>query len=182
MSYRTMRRQRIVGVINRTDHPLEAVDDGIVIVIKPGYRKLPNGNIVGAGPHGEPAVEHLPQATANRAMDQNKLRGSVNPDDQLDCVFLIGRLNTNDDLTYVEDNQDPDAELFDRSLLPEARRAEKISTGVGRRNSRRDKHSGVIATRSGLVDVGVADGSGGLSGRTIADMPTTNRPFEAPDL
>jgi hypothetical protein len=162
--YRTMRRQDYVAVVNRTTRVLEATDDGIVQVIKPGYRRLPDGRVVGAGPNGQPDFTWMPLATANRAMNQNKARGTVNPDDVLDCTFLIGKADV-DDTSFVDDNADPNAELMDRSLLPEAQRAEILTTAVGRR-SRRDRHmaAGVggqtLALENGVVRTGV----GGLVG------------------
>lgn len=153
---RTMRRQEIVPLVNRTCRPIEALDDGIVLTVKPGYRKTPDGRIVGAGAHGEPEPEYVPIATANRAMDQNKARGTVNPDDVLDCVFLLG-VKGRDDISYVEDNADPDAELFDRTMLPEAAAAQRISTGVGRRRARTPEY-GIDSRRGAPVgdfDTGV---------------------------
>ncbi len=176
--YRMMRRQKIVAVVNRTNHPLEVTDDGIPVVIRPGYRKLPDGRVVGADPHGEPMAEYLPLATAQRAMDQNKLKGSVNPDDFLDATFLIGRVGV-DDITYIEDNPDPDAELIDRTMLPEAQRAERVTTGVGRRRSRRDRESGVLNSRSGIADVAIHANE---IGRALPPDTGGQRPFDAPDL
>lgn len=157
---RMMRRQEIVAVVNRTTRPLEVVDDGIAIVIKPGFRRLPDGRVVGAGPNGQPEVVYMAQATANRAMDQNKARGSVNPDDTLDCTFLIGKVGTRDDISFVDDNADPNAELFDRNMLPEARKAQTITLGGGRR-TRRDRNMGsglgqhLLATENGQIRTGI---------------------------
>lgn len=175
--YRMMRRQKIIAVVNRTNHEIEATDDGIPVVLPPGYRKLPDGNIVGAGPHGQPVAVYLPLATAQRAMDQNKLRGSVNPDDFLDCVFLLGRVGI-DDISYVEDNTNPDEELIDRQGLPNAKLMD--SRPPGRRRSRRDKNSGVLMSRSGLSDVAVHINEIGRS--LPPETASANRPFEAPDL
>lgn len=176
--YRTMRRQRNLTIVNRTCRPLQALDDGIPITIAPGYRRLPDGQIVGGGMHGEPRVDQLPEATARRAMNQNKARGTVNPDDLLDCVFLLGIVEEQHKYpcTYVDDVDDPDAELFDRNLLPEVKGAVKLHTGVGRRRSRSNKDGGVIyGTRSGSPDVGPLG-----AGRSVPE-PTANRAFEAPD-
>jgi hypothetical protein len=151
-----MRRQRNLTIVNRTCRPLQALDDGIPIVIPPGYRKLPNGEVVGGGMHGEPRTEQLPEATARRAMNQNKARGTVNPDDILDAVFLLGVVEEQHKYpcTYVDDVDDPDAELFDRNLLPEVKGAVKLHTGVGRRRSRSTRDGGVIhGTSSGSPDV-----------------------------
>lgn len=163
--YRTMRRQDYVQVINRTTRVLEATDDGIVQVIKPGYRRLADGRVVGAGPHGEAEITWMPLATANRAMNQNKARGTVNPDDVLDCTFLLGKVGV-DDTGFVEDNADPNAELLDRDMLPEAQRAQTITTAVGRR-SRRDRNMGAgvgaqtLALDNGIIRAGVDGAVGG---------------------
>lgn len=166
---RTMRRQDIVPVVNRTLRPLEVTDDGISIVLKPGYRRLEDGRVVGAGRHGEPEMVYLPEATAFRAKNQNKQRGTVNPDDPLDCEFLIG-LADRDDVGFLDDQSSPDDELIDRSMLPEAQRAQRINTGVGRRRSRRDRHigtgvtptpAGVMALENGNVRTGVEGLVGG---------------------
>jgi hypothetical protein len=157
---RMMRRQEIIAVVNRTTRPLEVMDDGIAVVIKPGYRRLEDGRVVGAGPNGQPEVVYMVLATANRAMDQNKARGSVNPDDSLDCVFLIGRVGTKDDITFVDDDPDPNRELMDRSLLPEAQRAQKLTIAGGRR-TRRDRNMGsglgqhLLALENGQVRTGI---------------------------
>lgn len=162
---RTMRRQEIVFLVNRTLRPLEVMDDGVPITLKPGYRKLDDGRVIGAGAHGQPIGEPVALATANRAMDQNKKRGTVNPDDTLDCVFLCG-VNGRDDISYVEDNTSDDDELIDRSMLPEAARAVKMQTGLSRRRTRRDRESGagVTPTPAGVMaleDGGIRSGVGG---------------------
>jgi hypothetical protein len=163
--YRTMRRQDYVAVVNRTTRVLEATDDGITQVIKPGYRRLDDGRVIGAGPLGQPDFTWMPLATANRAMNQNKARGTVNPDDVLDCTFLLGKVDV-DDCSFVDDNADPNAELLDRSMLPEAQRAQTITTAVGRR-SRRDRNLGAgvgsqtLSLENGIIRTGVDGVTGG---------------------
>ena len=116
----------------------------------------------------------MPLATANRAMQQNKARGTVNPDDPLDCTFLLG-VHGRDETSFVQDNADPEAELFDRSFLPEAQRAERISTGIGKRRTRRDRSNGagtggvVLATEAGAIRY------------TGGDHAPGNEPYVAPD-
>jgi hypothetical protein len=139
---------------------------------------LPNGEVVGAGNHGEPRTEQLPEATARRAMNQNKARGTVNPDDILDAVFLLGVAEEQGryPCTYVDDVDDPDAELFDRNLLPETKGAVKLHTGVGRRRSRASREGGVIhGTRSGSADVAP------LIGRHDIPEPNPSGIHQAPD-
>lgn len=168
---RTMRRQRIIAIVNRTCRPLEVMDDGIPVTLKPGYRRLGDGRVVGADPNGnQPAMEHVPIATANRAMDQNKARGTVNPDDRLDCVFLIGRVGA-DDISFVEDDPDPEREMIDRDMLPESQRAERMNTRVSRRRTRADRTLGagmgtqVLATSDGRIRSNAGGFDGGSSPR-----------------
>lgn len=171
---RMMRRQEIVPLVNRTCKPLQVMDDGIPTTLKPGYRKDKDGKLIGAGPRGEVACTYLPKATAARAMDQNKQRGSVNPDDALDCIFLLGVYGMHD-TSPVDVVDDEDAELFDRNQLPNAAQAVRVRLPGGRK-SRRDRNIGitgassVLATDDGTIRAG-AEGyvGGGLKPYAAAD-------------
>lgn len=170
---RMMRRQEIVPLVNRTCHPLQVMDDGIPTTLKPGYRKGKEG-LVGAGPRGEVACTYLAKATAARAMDQNKQRGTVNPDDTLDCVFLLGVYGLHD-TSPIDVVVDGDEEMFDRSQLPNAKDAVRVRLPGGRK-SRRDRNIGiagasqVLSTDDGVIRAG-SEGyvGGGLKPYAAAD-------------
>lgn len=169
---RMMRRQKIVPLVNRTIHPLEGVDDGIAVVVKPGYRNIgtkDDPHFVGAGVNGQPEKEYVPEATANRIINQNKKRGSVNPEDPLDAVFLLG-VEGRDDISPVDYVPNPDAELIDRSMLAgEAARAVKV-LGQPTRRSRRDRQfaAGISQDPAGLIP---------SLNRPIGSAPAGDRPF-----
>jgi hypothetical protein len=172
-----MRRQEIVPLVNRTCVPLQVMDDGIPTTLKPGYRKVGEGKdakLIGAGPRGEVACTYVAKATAARAMDQNKQRGSVNPDDPLDAIYLLG-VHGMHDTSPIEVVGDEETEMFDRSTLPNAKDTVKVRLPGGRR-SRRDRNIGitgassVLATDDGAIRAG-AEGyvGGGLKPYAAAD-------------
>lgn len=111
---------RIVNVINRTLEPLDVTWDGVPKVIPPGYRKdAETGEIVGAGPGGQPHAEPCEYYMAEAAKRQHPVKGTLDPEHHLTYETYIGVREWGDDCSYREPSTA--IELLDRSLLPPER-------------------------------------------------------------
>lgn len=110
---------QIVHVVNRTTVPLDVMDDGVPFVIRPGYKRLASGEIVGAAPDGSVLLEPLPYFAAERAKRQNPIMGTGDPYDGRSFLSLVAVPAWGDEFGHVE--QSGAIELLDRSKLPEDR-------------------------------------------------------------
>lgn len=123
---------KMVSVVNRTLKPLDAMFDGQPLVLLPGYKRNDEGAIVGAGPGDAVLVNQLPYFAAELAKRQLPNMGTEDPENPREFESLIGVIEWNDDIDYLEPS-DAD-ERIDRDLLDdEAQTAKKIRTSAGRK-------------------------------------------------
>ncbi len=123
---------RIVHVVNRTTGPLEVMDDGQPWPIRPGYKRLEDGTITGAGPNGEVATEALPFFAAERAIRQNPVMGTNDPYNPRAFESLVAVPDWGQDYSHRE--QSDAVELLDRSQLPvDAQAATAFAVRGGRK-------------------------------------------------
>lgn len=145
----SVRGTTIVYAVNRTTEPLDCMDDGVPIVVRPGYKRVPllddegkpkkdkkTGEplfeVVGAGENGQVLMEPLPYFTAERCRRQHPLMGSEDPNSVNDAEFLIAVPEWGQDYSHLEQSDAP--ERINRALLPpDAQKATLIAPRGGRK-------------------------------------------------